>query len=121
MTMRRFRIYCEIAVSKSVVGRAIKVSLMVGSALNLINQWESLSVFDFESLSLAKLFLTYFVPYGVTTYTATAMKVEFQVGTKAVMDVDLSCSVCGAEIHVERERLIPQCSTCGFDAKWRLR
>ena len=120
MTYEHFKIYCEIAISKSIIIRALKVSLIVGTALNFINQGDALITLSFEHLSLTKLLLTYIVPYSVTTYTATAMKVEFQIGTKAVIDADLKCSGCGAKIHVDEGELIPECPSCGIYTKWKL-
>jgi len=121
MRYEHFKIYCEIAVSKSIVTRAIKVSLIVGTALNLINQGDVLTSLDVQNLSLVKFFLTYLVPYSVTTYTATAMKVEFQIGTKAVIEANLECSGCGKEIYVNKDELIPECPSCGINTHWRLK
>ena len=119
--MNHFKIYCDIALSKTVVNRALKVSLIVGTILNLINQGSSIINLDIESLHLIKLALTYLVPYSVTTYTATAMKVEFQIGTKAVIETDLQCKECNAQIHVQKEELIPQCNKCGIHTRWALK
>ena len=46
--------------------RAIVVMLIVGSALNLINQGEA--VFQGAPLNVVKLLLTYSVPFCVSTY-----------------------------------------------------
>jgi len=120
MTYKHFKIYCEIAISKSIIIRALKVSLIVGTTLNFINQGDALMALSFEHLSFTKLLLTYIVPYSVTTYTATAMKVEFQIGTKAVVDADLICKGCGAKIHVNEGQLVPECPSCGIYTKWKL-
>ena len=101
--------------------RALKVSLIVGSALNLINQGEVLLHFNIAGLHLGKFLLTYIIPYGVTSYTATAMKLEFQIGTKAVIDADLECKKCGYETHVKESELIPECPTCGLNTHWKLK
>ena len=121
MTMEHFKIYCEIAISKSIVKRATKVSLIVGTALNIINQGDTLISMDIADINLVKFFLTYLIPYSVTTYTATAMKIEFQIGTKAVIEADLKCKGCGAEIHIMQDELIPECPTCGIHTQWKLK
>jgi len=121
MTYDHFKIYCEIAISKPIVSRAIKVALIVGTALNLINQGSTIISFDIVHLSLVKFTLTYLVPYSVTTYTATAMKIEFQIGTKAVIEADLKCRGCGTEIHVHENELIPECPKCGIKTHWKLK
>ena len=121
MNLEHFKIYCKIAISRSIVLRAIKVSLVVGTTLNLINQGDILVNLDIQNLSLLKFFLTYLVPYSVTTYTATAMKIEFQIGTKAVIDANLECKICGAKIHVNQGDLIPECPKCGIHTHWKLK
>jgi len=118
--MEHFKIYCEIAISSSVIQRAIKVALIVGTALNFINQGEALLTFAFETLSVTKIILTYAVPYSVTTYTATAMKIEFQIGTKAPLEANLQCKCCGNKLHIHKDELIPECPHCGITTKWKL-
>lgn len=117
---QRFTLYCEIASSRNIVQRALKVSFIVGSLLNLINQGEALFHIDIENINLVKLTLTYLVPYSVTTYTATAMKVEFQIATLAIVETDLVCAKCKEEVHVLKNELIPECSQCGIHTKWKL-
>ncbi|WP_229855129.1 nitrate/nitrite transporter NrtS [Candidatus Sulfurimonas marisnigri] len=119
--MKYFKIYGEIVISPNVINRALKVSLIVGTILNLINQGETLVTLDIANLNFIKLGLTYLVPYGVTTYTATAMKVEFLIGTKAIIDADLKCVKCGCEIHVKKNELIPECKKCGIKTHWKLK
>lgn len=121
MTMNHFKIYCEIITSPSVVSRATKVSLIVGTLLNIINQGDAIIVLDFANINISKLLLTYLVPFSVTTYTATAMKLEFQIGTKAVIEADLQCSICGNEIHVQKDELILECPKCGINTHWQLK
>ncbi len=53
---------------KSVLIRSLKVSAVVGTILNLINQPEA--IFGEEQLVLWKVALTYSVPFLVATYGA---------------------------------------------------
>jgi hypothetical protein len=108
-------------VSPSVRQRALKVALIVGTTLNFINQGEVLFAMDLVNLNITKLFFTYLVPYSVTTYTVVALKLEFQLGTKAVADVNLECSVCHEEIHLKENEIIPECGICGINTHWHLR
>jgi len=121
ISLQHFKKYCEIAVTPAVVRRALKISLIVGTTLNLINQGEMLISLDIEHLHILKLLLTYAVPYGVTTYTAAALQLEFQIGTQATLDVDLICKNCGEEIHLTRGDIIPESKTCGLNTQWRLK
>jgi hypothetical protein len=54
------------ALSRPYLGRALAVMIIVGSVLNLINQGETL--FQGAPLNVAKLLLTYVVPFCVSTY-----------------------------------------------------
>jgi len=118
-SMRHLKIYCGIAISKPIVTRALKISLIVGSTLNLINQGDAL--YGDAEFHLLKFIFTYLIPYSVTTYTATAMKIEFQLGTKSIIDADLVCKTCKYETHVKKDELIPECPHCGIKTKWRLK
>lgn len=54
----------------SVVKRALKVGLIVGTVLTLINQSEALLSGQLTGLVFLKIALTYCVPYSVSTYAA---------------------------------------------------
>lgn len=56
------------ACHSQVAGSALKVALVVGTLLNLINQGEAL--LDGAALSWPQLLLNYGVPYLVSTYSA---------------------------------------------------
>ena len=119
--MSYIKIFCEIMLSSSVVKRALKVSLIVGSVLNLINQEDTLISLELANLNLTKFFLTYIVPYSVTTYTAVSLKLEFIIGSKASVDADIQCKGCGATIHIQKDELIPECPKCGIKTRWKLK
>ncbi len=58
--------------------RAIRVAVIVGSLLVIINQWEA--VIGLEPLSIPKLILTYLVPFLVSTFTSVSK--DLQAGKK---------------------------------------
>ncbi len=70
-----------IASSPSVVKLALRTSLFIGTLLNLINQGDAL-LGDGE-VQLFKLCLTYVVPYGVATYSATSITLKHDQGLNA--------------------------------------
>lgn len=49
---------------------AIKIALVVGTALNLINNYEVISSFRFSMQNIFKITLTYCVPSGVSLYSS---------------------------------------------------
>lgn len=65
-----------IASSPQVVTLALRMSLFIGSLLNLINQGDAL--FGDAPLVPAKLLLTYAVPYCVATYSATSVSLRLE-------------------------------------------
>jgi len=60
------------ATSDRVPARSLKVALIVGTALNLINQGEAL--FGAAPVNWWKLILTFAMPYAVSTYGAVAVR-----------------------------------------------
>lgn len=61
-----------LALSKKVRGRAIKVSLLVGSILVLINHSDSIYDGNLQSHNLLQILATYLVPYLVSTYSSVS-------------------------------------------------
>jgi hypothetical protein len=61
----------SIATSAPVVLLGLRMSMVIGSVLNLINQGDAL--FGDAKLVPGKLLLTYLVPYCVATYSATSV------------------------------------------------
>lgn len=113
--------FAKVARTAPVVSKALKVSVVVGSLLNLINQGDVLVPFDLEHLNVFKLVLTYIIPYGVTTYTAVSLKLEFTIGRHAIIETDLECQTCHTpvHVHVKEHQLIPECDTCGINTYWK--
>ena len=60
------------ATSNGVPRRSLLVALVVGSILNMINQWDGL--FGAAALDLLQLCLNFVVPYLVATYGAVSMQ-----------------------------------------------
>lgn len=62
------------ALKPHIFKNSIKVSLIVGTILNLINQGESLM--SEGSISYAHLIMNYLVPYLVSTYSASVNEIS---------------------------------------------
>jgi hypothetical protein len=60
------------AASGGVPARSLRVALVVGTLLNLINQGDAL--FEAEPLNWWKLLLTFAMPYAVSTYGAVSFR-----------------------------------------------
>ncbi|MFT6100320.1 MAG: hypothetical protein ACJAYF_002874 [Arenicella sp.] len=62
--------FLQLAVSRGVVINAIKVSLVVGSILAIINHGSAILTLDISRQTWIKIFLSYIVPYCVASYSA---------------------------------------------------
>ncbi|PHS66889.1 MAG: hypothetical protein COB12_05515 [Flavobacterium sp.] len=61
---------CKTSIEKDIVIYSLKVALVVGVILNLINQGDVLFSMQLEKINWFKLLLTFAVPYLVTTYAS---------------------------------------------------
>lgn len=68
--------FFKIVMSRHIVVNALKIALVVGSLLNLVNQGESL--LRGGSISWLHLALNYLVPYCVASYSATRNEIELR-------------------------------------------
>ena len=59
--------FFTLATSRTVVSQALRVSLIVGTVLALINYWDAIALTLNEWV---KIGLTYLVPYCVSTYSS---------------------------------------------------
>lgn len=64
----------KIALEKDILWSSIKVTFVVGTILNLINQGDKLVQLNFEELALGKLLLTFMVPYLLSMYASIRVK-----------------------------------------------
>ena len=62
--------FLTIATDPSVVRRAAKIALIVGVILALINHGHLLIAGDVDAGTMARIALTFFVPYSVSTYSS---------------------------------------------------
>jgi hypothetical protein len=62
------------AISRPIIKNALKISLVVGTLLNLINQGENL--WHGGQISWFHLLLNYLVPYLVASYSAAKNEVD---------------------------------------------
>ncbi|MEO0437125.1 MAG: nitrate/nitrite transporter NrtS [Pseudomonadota bacterium] len=62
--------FLRTALSRNVYPRALRVALVVGTLLMLINYGDRLFPLDLTGRDILKIVLTYLVPYGVSTWSA---------------------------------------------------
>lgn len=76
------RLLWHYASTDRVPARSLKVALIVGTALNLINQGDAL--FGQAQISWIKLVLTFAMPYVVSTYGAVAARWDSRAAAPAL-------------------------------------
>ena len=72
--------YLNLAFRKSVIRRAIKIALVVGCILALINHGDRIIFQDMKPVDWFKILLTFCVPYCVSTVSSVlAIKQEVKI------------------------------------------
>ena len=92
--MNKLSVYFLTFQDKEMIIKSLKISAVVGTILNLINQGELIFALDFVNIDYIKSILTYIVPFLVSTYTAISIKMQFNIGDVAYVDATLLCKSC---------------------------
>jgi len=100
--------------------QAIKIAVVVGTILNIINQGDYIFHMQFEHINYFKMGLTFFVPFCVSTYTAVTMNMKQKIGSKAIISTNLTCKRCKTTLHVKQDSIIPECPNCGLLGQWKI-
>lgn len=56
------------------LGKHIKIALVVGIVLNIINQFDFIIHLQFQNINYLKASITFFVPFAVSVYSAATIK-----------------------------------------------
>lgn len=62
--------WVKLALRRDILSRSLKVGLVVGSLLAAINHGDSLLSMDLDSTTVLKIFLTYLVPFSVSSWAS---------------------------------------------------
>ena len=118
--MNNFRVFIHLAISQSSLANAIKISLIVGLILNLINQGDRLFDLEYAQIDYLKFFLTFLVPFLVSTYASTTTKLQFFVDDLAFVGAQLICKHCKMKtIDLNKGEIIPPCDHCHENTRWK--
>lgn len=116
-----FKIFITEAREPLILKRALRVGLIVGIILNLINQWESITS-GFQDFNTAQFLLTFLVPYVVSTYSSVMSKFSFVSGEVASLNAIISCKKCNDQpITIAKGDVVPYCTKCTRKTKWQLK
>jgi len=99
--------------------QAIKISVVVGTILNIINQGDYIFNMMFEHINYFKMGFTYLVPFCVSTYTAISINMKLKIGDITMISTNLTCKLCQNSLQIEKKSIIPKCPECGLLGKWK--
>ena len=117
---KQFIIACYVLADPALFIKAIKIAIVVGTLLNLINQGDALLAFDTEKIIWGKFLLTYTVPFFVSSYTAISMSLAFKIAEIAPISAQVRCETCKKSIiQLKQGALIPECPICTIKTKWK--
>ena len=116
---KSLKIFFQAAKEKELLITAYKVALVVGVILNLINQGKN--IFNLSNINLTKFIFTFFVPFGVSIYSSTIMRLKIHVGNRAKIKVKVKCLNCkGGELIIEKDQIVEECVNCGDKTKYKV-
>ena len=116
-----FKLFLSVAIQRSSILGGIKLAIVVGVIVNLINQGEHLFGLQFAQVSWPKLLITFGVPFCVSIYNSTTTRLRFDPGVRAAMDATLTCRTCDHTLEVKKDGLVPDCTPCaqaGKSTRW---
>jgi len=112
--------YLQLAFEKKTLMRAIRVAILVGIILNLINNPAFIFNFSANYLSLGRVLLTFMVPYMVSTYSSVLSNSALRTGSVSHIDAVLKCKSCNkTHFHVPIGHEVEECPICKKETRWR--
>ena len=78
----RLRIFARYAGEKACVLRSLKVALVVGTVLALINHYDAILSGTLGTTGTLQVLLTYTVPYSVATYGSASHGVQMELSDR---------------------------------------
>lgn len=70
--MASIETWVSVAIRRDIVRRSVRVAVLVGTILVGINYWDRIIEGSLTGGDGIKMLLTYFVPYGVSTYASVS-------------------------------------------------
>jgi serine phosphatase RsbU (regulator of sigma subunit) len=117
-----FKYYLQLAFERKTFTRAVRVALLVGIILNLINTPQLFFDFSGSEINVSRVLLTFLVPFFVSTYSSVLSNSNLKPGTVSHIDALLQCKSCRkTDFHVHIGQEIEECPQCKKKTRWSLR
>ncbi len=114
-----FQYYLQLAFDKKTFTRAIRVALLVGIILNLINTPQLAFDFSGSDINLSRVMLTFLVPFFVSTYSSVLSNSSLKPGSISPIDALLQCKSCRkTDFHVHIGQEVEECPQCKKRTRW---
>ncbi len=78
-TGERLKVFAKYATDKTCVLRSLKVSVLVGTVLALVNHYDQLLSGSISPTGLSQILVTYAVPYCVATFGAASQAAQMEL------------------------------------------
>lgn len=122
MNLSSLKYHYRLATERTAVQRALRVALIVGIVLNLVNHPGLITALSFENLKPGSVLLTFIVPYLVSTYSTVLSNRAFQPGNISRVDALLKCGNCNeADFSIHVGEAIEACPNCRDNTRWKLK
>lgn len=119
---RLLRTYIILATEKTIFRRALRVALIVGIILNLINNPSLFHSFSFHEIHFGRILLTFLVPYGVSTYSSVLSNSKFNTGDISQLNATLHCKNCKkSDLRISIGQKVEECPNCISKTNWKLK
>jgi hypothetical protein len=118
--MKTVSMYIRLGTERGNILNSVTLSLVVGSLLNVINQWDLLIGGALSGLPAIQVILTYLVPLLVSDFASVSAQLRFRQNTPSSVSADIKCSSCkGTHRHVNKYELVPSCPVCNDNTRWK--
>lgn len=111
--------YLQLAFERKTLVRAIRVAIIVGIVLNLINNPSLFYSFTETQPSLGRVMLTFLVPFVVSTYSSVLSNNSLKPGSVSHLDAMLKCKSCNkTNFHIHIGEEVEECPSCKRKTRW---
>lgn len=121
MNRDKLKYYYLLITERTTVMRALRVSLIVGVMLTLINHPDLIKDLKGGVMHAGNILLTFAVPYIVSTYSTLLNGLLFKAGNISRVDALLKCHNCHeSDFNAKIGSQIDECPNCKKMTKWKL-
>lgn len=110
--------YLHLATQRKTLMRSLRVALLVGIVLNLINHPELINL-SASNINIGKVLLTFLVPFLVSIYSSILSNKTIKPGAISDLDAMLKCTTCNkTNFHIHIGQEVKECPQCKKKTDW---